>query len=168
MLNKPEPNRSSMSGDFRPRARRRRLVVQALDGETLIYDQESHQAHRLTPFAGRLWEASDGRRTVADMKKAWDWSSASITQGLQELNSAGLLDEAPPAEPTRRRMLGRLGRAAAVPAVVSILVPASASAQSCLINNSVCSSSADCCSRCCKKNNHRCETIPQQAGACEP
>lgn len=168
MLNKPGQTRFSASGEFRPRARRRRLVIQALEGETLIYDQESHRAHCLSPFAGRLWEACDGRRTVADMKKTWDWSTETIAQGLRELNSAGLLDEAPLEEPTRRRMLGRLGRAAAVPAVVSILVPASASAQSCLPNGAFCgTSSASCCSGCCKRSGASANTcVSAGSGAC--
>ena len=68
MTRKPESKRSGLSGDFCPKARRRRLVVQALDGETLIYDQENHKAHRLSPFAGRLWEACDGHRTVLEMR----------------------------------------------------------------------------------------------------
>lgn len=168
ILKKAQPKRSSLRGDFRPLARRRRLVVQRLDGETLVYDQENHQAHRLSPFAARLWEASDGRRTVGDMKKAWDWSTDSIARGLHELNAAGLLDEAPPEEPTRRRILARLGRAAAVPAVVSILVPASASAQSCLPNGAFCgTNSARCCSRCCKRSGASANTcVVAGSGAC--
>jgi hypothetical protein len=168
MLNKPGQKRLSASGESRPRARRRRLVIQALDGETLIYDQENHQAHCLSPFAGRLWEACDGRRTVADMEKAWDSSTESIAQGLEELKMAGLLDGAPPQEPTRRRILGRLGRAAAVPAVVSILVPASASAQSCLPNGAFCgTNSANCCSGCCKRSGASANTcVSAGPGAC--
>lgn len=154
MFSKPATKNSSLDGDFRPRARRRRLVVQALDGETLVYDQENHKAHRLSPFAGRLWEACDGRRTIGDMKKAWDWSTASIAQGLHELNSAGLLEEPPPEQPTRRGMLGRLGRSVAVPAVVSILVPQAASAQSCFQNTHPCTSSSQCCSGCCKREGN--------------
>ena len=168
MIKKPESKRSGLSGDFCPKARRRRLVVQALDGETLIYDQENHKAHRLSPFAGRLWEACDGHRTVAQMRKVWDWPTASITHGLQELNVAGLLDEGPSEEPTRRRILGRLGRAAAVPTVVSILVPASASAQSCVPNGGFCgNNNASCCSGCCKKSGASSNTcITAGSGAC--
>ena len=170
MSNKPEPTRSSLSGDFRPRARCRRLVVQALDEETLVYDLESRRAHRLSPFAGRLWEACDGRRTIAELREVRDGSAAKVAQGLQELNSADLLEEAPPEEPSRRRMLGRLSRAAAVPAVVSILVPSSASAQSCLPNGAFCgTNSANCCSGCCKRSGASAGTcITAGSGACHP
>ena len=168
MSNKPEPSRSSPSGEFRPRARRRRLVVQALGEETLVYDQESHQAHRLSPFAGHLWEACDGRRTIVELRQVRGGSAAEVAQGLRELNAAGLLEGAPPEEPTRRRMLGRLGRAAAVPAVVSILVPTSASAQSCIPNGGFCgTNSARCCSRCCKRSGASANTcVTAGSGAC--
>lgn len=168
MSNKPEPGRSSLCGSFRPRARRRRLVVQRLDEETLVYDQDSHRAHRLSPFAGRLWEACDGRRTIPELSEIRDASASKVAQGLKELSSAGLLEEAPAEGPTRRRILGRLGRAAAAPAVVSILVPARAQAQSCLPNGAFCgTNSARCCSGCCKRSGASANTcVNAGAGAC--
>ena len=153
-----------MTRKFRPEARRRRLVTQHLEGETLVYDRDTHQAHCLTPFASRLWEACDGQRTMAELRTALKWSDAEVVRGIDHLGRAGLLKELPPMKPTRRRALARLARAAAVPVMVSILVPDAASAASCIPDGAPCTTSAGCCGGCCKVSNHRCKTVGP--GAC--
>lgn len=147
-----DPGDSISAGTFRPCARSRRLVVQALDEETLVYDLENHHAHRLSAFAGRLWGACDGHRTVDELCLFGNFRKAEVVHGLRELGLAGLLEVPPGEQPNRRRMLGRLGRGAAVPAVVSILVPAAAAAQSCIANGGACGPTSTCCSGCCKRN----------------
>ena len=150
---------------FRPEARHRGLVIQPLDGETLVYDRDTHQAHCLTPFASRLWEACDGQRTMAELRTAGKWSDAEVVRGIDHLARAGLLKELPPMKPTRRRALARLGRAAAVPVMVSILVPDAASAASCIPDGAPCTTSATCCpGLCCKNSNGTCRAVG--GGAC--
>ena len=156
-----------MTRGFRPEARRRRLVTQHLEGETLVYDRDTHQAHCLTPFASRLWEACDGQRTMAELRTAGKWSDAEVVRGIDHLARAGLLKELPPMKPTRRRALARLGRAAAVPVLVSILVPDAAAAATCIPLNGPCTTSANCCpgrGLCCKDSSGTCRTVG--GGAC--
>jgi len=138
--------------DFRPRARTRLLLVERLADETVVYDRETHKAYCLNAAATRIWEASDGRNTVAAIQAAEAASEPEILHGLQLLADADLLVDPPPPYPNRRRALGRLGRAVALPAVVSILVPEAASAQSCRPNGAGCTASNQCCSGCCKSN----------------
>lgn len=157
-----------MNADFRPEARRHRLVVRRLDGETLVYDLDTHRAHCLNDLAARLWEASDGRKTVAVMQAAEGRSEDEILHGLQLLADAGLIVAPPLSEPTRRRALGRLGRAVALPAVVSILVPDAASAASRLPNGASCGNdSSACLSGCCRRTGPQAGTCQNSgAGAC--
>ena len=125
----------------------------------MVYDLETHQAHSLNSFASRLWEACDGRRTVARLQAAHSWSERDVVDGLESLAKARLLVEEPPASPSRRRAIVRLAQAAALPAVISIMVPEAASAQSCLPFNANCTTSIRCCTGCCKAsgpNKNRC------------
>lgn len=156
------------NADFRPEARTRRLVVRRLDGETLVYDLDTHRAHCLNDLATRLWEASDGRKTVAIMQAAEARSEEEILLGLQMLADADLLVAPPLSEPTRRRALGRLGRAVALPAVVSILVPDAASAASRLPIGAACGNdSSACLSGCCRRTGPLAGTCQNAgSGAC--
>ena len=107
---------------FRPRARQQGLLVSRIDCETVVYDLDTHEAHCLNPLASRLWERSDGRTTVAAMQAAESVSEPQVLLGDRLLADARLLDS-PPKYLSRRRALGRLGRAAALPVVLSIVVP---------------------------------------------
>jgi hypothetical protein len=120
----------------------------------VVYDLETNEAHCLNAFASRLWEACDGGSTVAMMLSAHAWSEGEVEDGLRMLSDAGLLIEPLPKSSTRRRALGRLARAAALPAVVSIMIPEAASAQSCRPNGAGCNASNQCCSGCCKSNGN--------------
>lgn len=154
-----------MTREFRAEARRRGLVIQHLEGETLVYDRDTHQAHCLNPFASRLWEACDGRRTMADLRTTGKWSEDEVVRGIDHLGRAGLLKAPPSMKPTRRHALARLGRVAAVPVMVSILVPDAAAAASCDPNNAPCTTSATCCpGLCCKNSSGTCKAVG--GGAC--
>ncbi|HQZ16556.1 MAG TPA: hypothetical protein PLD86_06730 [Vicinamibacteria bacterium] len=146
---------------FRPRARQQGLLVSRIDCETVVYDLDTHEAHCLNPLASRLWERSDGRTTVAAMQAAESVSEPQVLLGLRLLADAHLLLDSPPKDPGRRRALGRLARAAALPVVLSIVVPTPAAAQSCRPNGIACNANAQCCSGCCKRNG-------LYAGTCRP
>jgi hypothetical protein len=139
---------------FRPRARQQGLLVSRIEGETVVYDLETHEAHCLNPLASRVWEQSDGRTTVTAMQAAESVPEPQILLGLQLLADANLLLDPPPKLVSRRRALARLGNAAALAAVASIVVPTPAAAQSCRPNGAGCNSSAQCCSGCCKRNGN--------------
>src|SRR5205085_3154400 len=55
---------------YAPRARQEDLVIEGLDGETLVYDMRTHKAHCLNPTAALVWNRCDGRATVGEMRAA--------------------------------------------------------------------------------------------------
>jgi len=163
-----ERNGLRRTAAFRPRARQRGLLVSRIEGETVVYDLETQEAHCLNPLASRLWEQSDGRTTVTAMQAAESVSEPQILLGLQLLADANLLLDPPPKLLSRRRALARLGKAAALAAVASIVVPTPAAAQSCRPNGLPCTASAQCCSGCCKRNGPNPNTCrpPGPPGQC--
>src|SRR5687767_6467145 len=94
-----------------PRRREGDLVVQELAGETLVYDLRTHRAHCLNESAGRVWDACDGRTTIAALPErlaagnALPVDSELVWLALRQLDRAGLLAEPLP----RRRDAGEAG-----------------------------------------------------------
>jgi hypothetical protein len=112
------------------------FVVEELDGEVLLYDQETHRAHCLTPIASRVWKmCEDGvdRVHAADIVAA---SGGDLEAVISELDRAGLLAAPRRAriDRSRRAMLGKTVAAAAVvvasPIIFSIVAPSVAEAAS--------------------------------------
>ncbi len=125
-----------------PTARTENLVVQNLDGETLIYDEQTHKALCLNETASLIWSACDGRTDVAGLKRKLErLNDAPIADevvwlGLDQLTKQGLLKEAV-ARPagmssgvSRRAALRTLGitAAIAIPTVTAIIAPTAAQA----------------------------------------
>jgi len=121
-----------------PRARNENLVVRELANETVIYDLERHTAHCLNNTAFLVWKQCDGTRTVADIAAQLTTDLALpvpdelIWVALEQLSKDRLLAETIKRPQimmadgvSRRRMLKRLGVAAAiaVPVVTSLVVP---------------------------------------------
>ena len=145
----------------RPRQRRDGLVVQALPEETLVYDLERHKAHCLQAVAAAVWEACDGRRTVAQIAvRATRRLGRPVPEeaawlALRRLGRARLL-EAPVTGPIAGRFTSRrdwLKKAALFGglSVLSITAPTAAAAATCItrtsceaLGNSVCTG-APCC-----------------------
>ena len=50
-----------------PTARQDGLIVNTLEGETLVYDRERDEAHCLNQTAALVWKHCDGRTTVDDI-----------------------------------------------------------------------------------------------------
>jgi hypothetical protein len=170
-----------MSPTDRPIARTGGLATNAAGDEVLVYDLERHRAHRLNAVAATVWRHCDGSRDVAAIAAVLRGSGGPsmtvevVRYALAELGRARLL-RAPVAGTalTRRELVQRVGRAAAValPLVASITVPTAAQAQSvlCLPPSDTglgvdCTSDEDCCgpgvclgastqaSRCCVPTN---------------
>jgi hypothetical protein len=150
--------------ELRPRRRTAGLVVKELDGETLIYDLNSHRAHRLNLACGTVWHACDGATSLPELAErvhaaaGLPLDESLVHLALQELEKAGLLQEVgrpAPALPriSRREATRRLalagGLSLLVPAVTSIVAPTAAEAGSCLPPGAACSTSAECCSQVC-------------------
>jgi hypothetical protein len=142
-----------------PRMRARRLVIDDLPDEVLVYDLDRHQAHCLNQSAALVWRACDGnlaprqiaRKLTAELD--CEFSEGLVSLALSQLEKIHLLEgnEAWSSQLTvlsRRQMVRHLGltAAVAVPVVISIVVPTPVQAGSCKHANSTCNTGAECCS----------------------
>ncbi|HVG33093.1 MAG TPA: PqqD family protein [Pyrinomonadaceae bacterium] len=144
-----------------PRARRAQLIVKELPNETLVYDEESHEAHCLNQTAAFVWRHCDGHTSIAKMGRLLEKQAKTkvpeqlVWSALEQLEKSHLL-EGPAPRPmltegmSRRELIRRLGigTALALPVVVSIVAPTAAEAASttCAPVGGPCSVDADCCS----------------------
>jgi hypothetical protein len=136
----------------KPKAREEDLLIECLeaDGEILIYDLRTHQAHCLNRMAALVWRHCDGERTIPQLcqhlsqEAAWCGRQEVVYLALQRLGGAGLLLRPVPRPPeecrvSRRAIALQLGLtgalAALLPAVQSIVAPTAAAAASCLPNS---------------------------------
>ncbi len=129
-----------------PKARKKDLIVQNLDDETLIYDLRSDRAHCLNRSASLVWRYCDGKTDVNRIAKklsaiSGESAPASIVElALQRLQKAQLLERTTVAKGspriTRREVIQGLGKAVviALPVVTSILAPEAIQAASCIIS----------------------------------
>jgi hypothetical protein len=146
-----------------PRSRTSDLVVKELGEELLVYDLTRQKAHSLNRVAAAVWRACDGTRGVAALQVAAGESgqavpAEAVRYALQVLGRARLL-EGPIEEGrlTRREVMARLGTAAALPLVTTIITPTAAQAVSCLIENQgPCTTAAQCCPLACGGENCIC------------
>jgi hypothetical protein len=156
----------------KPQARVENLVIEELDGETLVYDLQRDKAHCLNSTAARVWRYCDGRTSVRQMAVRLARELAQPTDedlvwlALRQLDRASLLAQ-PPAWPagtatSRRSVLRRLGAAAALaPLVLSIVAPEAVEGASCSAatgrkNGCPCTNSSQCASGRCLGNPSRC------------
>jgi hypothetical protein len=133
-----------------PKARQDRLLVQQLDGETLVYDERTHRAHCLDARAGRVWSLCDGTRSVAEIAQAYGEGAqgeAVVSWTVAELAKARLLDDSPSTERealSRRAMVKRVGLAA-IPIILAVTAPrARAAVSSCASVGQPCTTKPCC------------------------
>lgn len=166
-----------------PKARQVELVVRELNGETLVYDLERHQAHCLNPTAALVWKHCDGRTTPAAVARSIAKQLNTVVDedvvwlALEQLEKFHLLEESITrpvwrAEVTRREMVRKyLPAALALPVVMSIAVPTAAqTASQCAMmsnrpNNCDCTLDAQCASGCCSPGGPG--SVCSPATACE-
>jgi len=124
---------------FKPQRRQAGIKVEDFEGEVLVYDLDRHSAHCLNGIAVAVWQQADGSASVEEIASRIAAAEGRATdetlvwRALEELDRAALLETPLPAETVdtdRRRVIGRLGWAAAIPLVLSIAVPKPAYAQS--------------------------------------
>ena len=145
---------------FMPLAKKNDVVVQEADGEFLVYDVLTRKAHHLNATSSRIWKLCDGKNSVEDISSALSTETREdigvdfVWIALDEMRVAGLLEPGPSTgefpKLSRRKVLFRYALPAVVlPAVVSLVAPQAASAQSCAPGLSPiggpCTSPADCC-----------------------
>ncbi len=133
-----------MPDQYLPAAREARLLVRELAEEVLVYDEEGHRAHCLNRTAALVWKSCDGRTSVARIaERVGAQMSAHVSEevvwlALEQLAEFDLLSTgaaraaAATSLISRRKMLRRLGVAAAVslPLITSVVSPTAAEAQS--------------------------------------
>jgi hypothetical protein len=135
---------------MKPRAREAGLVVRELEGELLVYDLESHRAHRLNRSAAVVFQGCDGRTSVRELAARLQRALGRPTDerwvrlALGRLARAGLLESGTAGKDvaagvSRREVMQRAGRVAGLtlllPAVTSIVAPTPAeAAASCVVN----------------------------------
>ena len=146
-----------------PQARRTGLIIQEVDGEILIYDQNTNKAHCLNQTAVKVWKYCDGETTLAEACEALSCDLDTpvdeklVWYAVDQFSKDNLLEKGiePPAfiiaGMNRRQMVRTLGLAAviAVPLVTSIVAPTPAQAATCMPPGQPCGTAAQCCSGVC-------------------
>lgn len=131
----------SLPRAFVPRPRRHGVVSQEVDGETLLYVEETHQASCLNPPAVRIWRLCDGERTVEQIAAQLQLGGELVAQAIVSLGAAGLLENAdalPPGVNLARRRMVSVGLVA-VPLILLVMAPTAAHAGSpCTPNGAEC------------------------------
>jgi len=146
---------------FTPRTRQQGLASEQVDGETLLYVEETHQAFCLNASAARIWALCDGRRTVATISAEAGQEEEVVADALHQFAKSGLLDSfpEPPNRLSRRRILKDIGLAA-IPIVLMVAAPEARAAASCArgINNggAPCTPAEPCCVGVCNESQGTC------------
>jgi hypothetical protein len=133
-----------------PLARRDDVVVRDLDGETLVYDLDSHDAHCLNEAAAAVWRRCDGQTTPAEIAADLGYDDEVVWLALEELWKLSLLggEAMPGPVPTlsRRRLLKTA--LVAIPVAATIAVPPAAQAVTCGGPGDPCATTSECCPGC--------------------
>ena len=138
-MEKKAKGRSEETGVIIPKARKEGLIVRVLGEETLVYDLKRDRAHCLNRLAALTWQHCDGKTTVPELiSHLEDELPASekedlVLSALHQLSQAHLLqgklkNPKKTSRFSRREVMRKLGRAAAIslPLVTSITAPARA------------------------------------------
>src|SRR5437868_14163592 len=134
-----------MGKNNKPKSRKANIVVQEYDGEILIYDLENNKAFCLNQTSALVWQACDGKRTIADIT---DWLGNHLNSqtnedvvwfALDQLSKENLIEEkTAPLNKfkglNRREVIRKIGLAAAVslPVIAALSAPIAASAATCV------------------------------------
>lgn len=126
-----------------PRARKKGLVVREIGNELLVYDLQSFKASSLNRTATLVWRQCDGKTSLRQMNArikaelGLPLGEPVVQMALARLHAAHLLEPITPKDVrsfSRREwgsQVSRLGLSATVlPAIISILAPTVAEAQS--------------------------------------
>jgi Coenzyme PQQ synthesis protein D (PqqD) len=131
-----------------PPARTDRLLIERLPDETLVYDLDRQKAHCLNQTAALIWKHCDGKTTIRDVTLILqEQFGPKVKQevvlfGLDQLQRARLIDRSSirsSSKPgfSRRELIKKIGLAASVPLIVSVIAPTASAAASCVNVNCV-------------------------------
>ena len=122
-----------------PMIRTTPILAHQIEGELVLYDPDRQQAHRLNPLAARVYELSDGSRSVNDIvaelgrNPALAVDESTVRLALGQLRAADLLEGTAPSAVHRRdaiKKVAAVAAAVALPVVISIAAPTPAMAAS--------------------------------------
>jgi hypothetical protein len=118
-----------------PKARTENIVVQNLNGETLIYNLKTNQAVCLNETAAKVFEACDGGTSFEQVRRKCNFTDDLIHLALDKLNAEGLLEQdyaSPLAGLSRREAIKRVGLTTltVLPIISAIIAPTAANAAS--------------------------------------
>jgi predicted transcriptional regulator len=113
-------------------ARREGVLTERLGDEIILYDRDADVAHCLAANVAAVWEQADGTRSEAQIAAATGVEEHEVSDALEQLRQAGLLDEREHGH-TRREATKRILRtgalAAAAPLIYTVAIaPAAAMA----------------------------------------
>ena len=132
----------ALSEPLHPKSRQTGLLIDHVGDETIVYDEERHEAHSLNRAASVVWEGSDGRRTVGELATLLgqtlgiEANDSIVEYALDELARVHLLENGPDGgeQVSRRDALRRMSfagaAAVALPVVLSLAAPTPAMAAS--------------------------------------
>src|ERR1044071_1411068 len=131
-----------------PMARREGLLIENLPDEVLVYDLDRKKAHCLNQTAALIWNHCDGATSVPKIAEMMTADADSpvdeevVWLALDQLGKSHLLAQGisrtdDSVSLSRRQLIKRIGLAASLPLVVSILAPKASAAVSCVGRNCV-------------------------------
>lgn len=162
-----------MKKEKKPKSRQEDIVIQELDGEVLIYDLEKNKAFCLNKTSALVWQACDGKRTVAQISDLLGKQLKSQTDedivwlALDQLMKEKLLVTTPDADGrfagmSRRDVIRKISVSSmiALPVIAGLIAPQAIHA------NSACILGGEC--TCDTPSNGRKDQIcnPAPGGAC--
>jgi hypothetical protein len=130
-------------------------VTQEVDGETLLYVENTHQASCLNASAARIWALCNGDRTVEAIAAEARLDPDLVAHALGHFADAGLLENSPGQEGSvnlsRRRVLMGVGLAA-IPIILMVTAPDARASASCTTPGGMCNPATPetCCSGKCE------------------
>ena len=150
-----------------PMVRADGLLVERVGDETVVYDQETKEAHCLKPLAAQVFALGDGHTTIAEIAARAEHNlgvsvtESDVADAVKQLEQIRLLETPLVIHDglSRREMVRKVGVAGAVvvgatPLITSIVAPTAAMAQSGIASGCLgCGQNKDCVSNhCCQSN----------------
>lgn len=155
-----------------PSARKDDLIIQEVDGETLVYDLKTNKIVSLNKTSSLVWKNCDGKKTAAEIAKEIQHNIGTkinedfVYFAVNQLNKENLLK--PPfdysdkfAGMSRREVIRKVGvgAMASLPVVAALVAPSAIQAQTCTgigtmqVPGCPCSQPADCAPGSCMTPN---------------
>lgn len=127
-----------------PRARHDGLLEETVGEELLLYDQESHTAHCLSPIAAYVWRHCNGEHDTTELAELARVSESLVAEALHNLREKDLLVAEPqlmqstiPGE-SRREAIGRVARYGTAAVAGSMVVSATAATPAMAASGAAC------------------------------